>query len=130
MKERIQLPRWTMLIGVIAAIGIGGVVGWIASARMGPSALSSGQFAPVFLASLNNQTSDQVSFVAGFTPVVRSATAAVVNISSSRIIRASEGRDPAAPFLQDPFREFFGIPFGPESGVPRERSRKEHWYRM
>lgn len=52
----------------------------------------------------------------GFAPIVERAAPSVVNIYSTKSIRADQGM---APFMEDPlFRRFFGMPF---ENVPRER---------
>ncbi len=57
----------------------------------------------------------------GFAPVLKPALAAVVNISSSRIVKTP--RAPFEPFFEDPFfRQFFGDRFFRQ--MPREQ--KEH----
>ena len=56
---------------------------------------------------------NNVSFEAGFEPVVRRVVPAVVNVSSSHIVRAQ-----SSPLLSDPlFRQFLG----PQPEVPRQR---------
>jgi S1-C subfamily serine protease len=57
----------------------------------------------------------------GFAPVLKPALAAVVNISSSRIVKTPQA--PYSPFFQDPFfRQFFGNQFFRQ--MPREQ--REH----
>lgn len=59
-----------------------------------------------------------------FVEVARSATPAVVNISTTRVIRGGEGF-PLTPFFEDPFfRRFFGDEFLRPFGVPRERKEQ------
>jgi serine protease Do len=64
------------------------------------------------------QVTGSLSFHEGFAPIVQRLSAAVVNVSSTRMVRApSRGRD---PFFSNPlFRDFFGED-GPSPG-PRER---------
>jgi serine protease Do len=71
-----------------------------------------------------SETRTQIVFEQGFSPVVKSSASAVVNISSSRIVRSPEpGAE--APFQSDPFlRKFFGEDFMRQFRVPRER--REH----
>jgi serine protease Do len=57
--------------------------------------------------------------VPGLTAVAKAAMPAVVNISSSKIVRGGE-RAPLSPFLSDPFFRFFFE--GPETAPRRERS--------
>ncbi len=60
-----------------------------------------------------------VSFETGFSAIAKRALPAVVNVSSSKIVRAPESM---SPFFSDPFfHQFFG---GEQFNVPRER--REH----
>jgi serine protease Do len=62
-------------------------------------------------------------FAAGFAPAVRAALPAVVNVSSSKIVRPP--RNAPSPFFNDPFfQQFFGGPFGsaPQAAPRREQS--------
>ena len=57
----------------------------------------------------------------GFVGVAKSATPAVVNISTTRVIKGPSGA-PMTPFFEDPFfRQFFGDEFNRQFDVPRER---------
>jgi serine protease Do len=56
-----------------------------------------------------------------FVSVVKAATPAVVNISTTRTVRTGAGKLPA-PFMDDPFfRHFFGEEFFRRFQIPRER---------
>jgi serine protease Do len=59
----------------------------------------------------------------GFAPVVKRALPAVVNISTSRIVRTPEGDLPSQLFSDPFFRRFFGDEI-PEFNVPRERRER------
>jgi len=64
-----------------------------------------------------------VVFEQGFSPVVKSAAPAVVNIASSRTVKAPEGG--TDQFLNDPaFRKFFGDDFLRQFRIPRERRER------
>ncbi len=55
-----------------------------------------------------------------FVPVVKATTPAVVNISTSRVVKTPAGG--RSPFEDDPFfRRFFGEEFGRRFQIPRER---------
>lgn len=60
----------------------------------------------------------QISFV----PVVKAVTPAVVNISTTRVVKAPGGGEQMAPFMDDPFfRQFFGEEFYRRFQMPRDR---------
>src|SRR5581483_9179244 len=57
-----------------------------------------------------------------FVPIVKAATPAVVNISTTRVVRSPGGGEQMAPFMDDPFfRQFFGDEFFRRFQAPRER---------
>jgi serine protease Do len=96
---------------------VGGSVGWIGTNLLNDSN-NTGRLVPLFLASESSARAAEVSFLSGFTPIVKSALPAVVNISTSRKVTTPE-RD-VSPFF-GPFRDFFG-PNSPDFfGGPRER---------
>src|ERR1051326_2106816 len=100
MQNRIQTPIWVAIITLASALMVGGLTA--------PIVHSSSEQATYTVPS---ETRTQVAFEQGFSPVVKSSAPAVVNISSSRIIRSPEA-SPEAPFLTDPFlRKFFGEDF-------------------
>jgi serine protease Do len=105
--------RWVIIVGALLALTIGAIAGLVVSAS------SSEQSTPLFVVGGNERLLDQVSFATGFASVVKAALPAVVNISSSKVVRLEGG--PWAPFFDDPFfRRFFGDQFN----IPRER--REH----
>ena len=111
MQNRIQTPVWVVIIALAMALMVGGLAA--------PSVHSSTEESTYTVAS---ETRTQMVFEQGFSPVVKSSAPAVVNISSSRIVRPEEG--PQAP-LNDPFlKKFFGEEFMRQFRVPRER--REH----
>lgn len=116
MRGTIQLRRSAALLGLCLAIAVGGVFGWMGTSLIDSSS-SSGQLVPLFLAGESPARAAEVSFLSGFTPIVKSALPAVVNISTSRKVAVPERE--ASPF-SGPFRDFFG-PFSDRFGGPRER---------
>jgi len=73
---------------------------------------------PLFLAGETSARAAEVSFLSGFTPIVKSALPAVVNVSTSKKVQVSERE--SSPF-SGPFRDFFGPDFFDQFGGPRER---------
>ncbi|HET6464912.1 MAG TPA: DegQ family serine endoprotease [Nitrospiria bacterium] len=112
------------LTGLVAGIflSLGVVVGLILSANEGrlPFGLSSSSAPssspPRMAESIAASPADQ-----GFVAVAKAATPAVVNISTTRVIKSPSGT-PMTPFFQDPFfRQFFGDEFSRQFEVPREQ---------
>lgn len=110
MHNTIHTPTWVAATALVIALIIGGVAGTVVQ--------SSTEQAKFTVAS---DTRTQVVFDQGFSPVVRKAAPAVVNISSSKVVKAPQGGpDPNDPFL----RKFFGEDFMRQFRVPRDR--REH----
>jgi serine protease Do len=60
-----------------------------------------------------------------FVEVAKAVTPAVVNISTTRVVKGDEGRGPGNPFFEDPFfRRFFGDEFYRQFEVPRQRKEQ------
>src|SRR2546425_12651930 len=99
MHNRIHTPIWVAIIALASALIMGGLTA--------PIVHSSSEQPSYTLAS---ETRTQLVFEQGFSPVVKSSAPAVVNISSSRIVRAPEEGPQGA--LNDPFlKRFFGENF-------------------
>jgi serine protease Do len=109
----IRTPAWVAATALGLALVIGGVTGSVVH--------SSGEQADFTVAA---DTRTQVVFDQGFSPVIRKAAPAVVNISSSKVVRVPDGAH-GEQFLNDPFlRRFFGEEFGRQFRVPRERRER------
>jgi serine protease Do len=109
-----SIDRRSFRIGVIAGVFLlsGVLVGVLLSA-------GSGWMSPAVSA-----TTPSAAAVAGgsngFPAVAKATMPAVVNISTSRVVKNQGG--PAGPFMDDPmFRQFFGEEFHKRFQVPRER---------
>src|ERR1044071_6681422 len=112
MQNTIHTPTWVAATALALTLIIGGVTGSVVH--------SSTEEAKYTVAS---ETRNQMVFDQGFSPVVKSAAPAVVNISSSRVVNTPA----AGPFgpLDDSFlRRFFGDETMRQFSVPRER--REH----
>jgi serine protease Do len=89
-----------LLSGVLVGILLSAGSGWMSPAVSAPAAVVGGSN--------------------GFPAVARATMPAVVNISTSRVVK-SQGM-PGSPFMDDPvFRHFFGDQFNKQFQVPRER---------
>jgi serine protease Do len=96
----------------IAALTLALVIGGVAGSTVSP------QQATLNLAP---DTNTQVVFEQGFAPVVKKAAPAVVNISSSRMVRTQA----ESPETEELFRRFFGGGGGPQSPFPAPQQRRE-----
>lgn len=112
MQNTIQTPTWVAAAALGLAVVIGGLTGTV---------VQSSTQQPTYTVATDTRT--QTVFDQGFSPVVRSAAPAVVNISSSRIVRTSEG-DSTSPADEEFMRRFFGNDFMRQFRVPRERRER------
>jgi len=107
----------TAALAVIVALGAGTMAGSWATAK-------SGKTIPILMAEQVSAASSKVSFEDGFAPVVKRTVPAVVNVSSSKVIR-TPGGDIQSPFFSDPFfRQFFGNNFPKDFRTPPSEQRE------
>jgi serine protease Do len=107
MKNFVQIRRSTAVLAVVIAGLIGGVA----------ASLCVTHTVPVFVSSAHAATYDQGGFTT-FAPVVKHVSPAVVNISSSKVVKNSQMG--GGGMLDDPFfRRFFGGRMPQQE--PRER---------
>jgi serine protease Do len=113
MAKRYQIALPTAVVALLVAVGAGGIAGSLATAKTGKTI-------PIFMAAQVSAASSRVSFEDGFAPVVKGVVPAVVNVSSSRVVRTPGG---SLPFFSDPFfRQFFGNDFATPPSAQREQS--------
>ncbi len=109
----------------LAAIFLaGGLLGSWATARTGHSPFGRlGHIAMFVSNGIPEALGKQISFINGFTPIVRKVLPAVVNIASTKVVRPDQSQ--AAPFFSDPFfRQFFGDAFLSQMRMPQQE--REH----
>lgn len=118
--NKLQLTRGAAIGLLIAVLAIGGALASLIGEWIGHPVLAASSTVPVYVARpAAASAAAAIPGSAGFASVVKPALPAVVNISSSRVVRT--GNSPAAPFQNDPFfRQFFGNQFN----VPRERRER------
>ena len=118
MNNRIfQIRRSIALVSLAAALVIGGTLAWLVTSS-GHTVLGAGS--PVTLRIAGNAPAGPVNFSEGFSAVLEPLLPAVVNISTSKVVKSQKGGE--NPFFQDPFfRQFFG---NPDDQQPREQ--REH----
>jgi len=105
--SRYLLVAAVMIVGLVVAALAGSLITY----KTGRSLFGAVRAVPVYIAD-NNQAQEKLP-VETFAPIVKSVLPAVVNISSSRVVRQEPSPFPDNPF----FRRFFGDQFR----VPRER---------
>ncbi len=125
MEKNNKHNRYMTILAVLVALIAGGLIGSRLTAETSRSVAGTDRTIPIAIATTRTeQSSSQVTSGMGFAEVAKSALPAVVNISSSRIIRSTEN-GPGSPFFNDPFfRRFFGEDFGPQFNVPQERRQQ------
>jgi serine protease Do len=111
MQNIIQTPTWVAAAALGLALVIGGVTG---------SAVHSSSEEPSYTIAAGTRT--EMVFEQGFSPVVRSAAPAVVNISSSRVVPTPVS--PLGPADESMLRRFFGDDFMRQFRVPRQRRER------
>lgn len=119
-KEAGAVRRSVAALALVAVLVIGGLAGaWVVTAT-GKTVFG----APRFTFASPRPGEHAISlgtFTNGFASVVRPALPAVVNISSSKIVKNVGSQ---SPFLNDPFfRQFFGDQFGQFFGPRTQRER-------
>jgi serine protease Do len=112
MHNRIQTPMWAAASALALALLIGGFTA--------SKVHSSNEQSTYTVAS---DTRAQVVFEQGFSPVVKSAAPAVVNISTSKVVRTPKS-GPESELNQEFLRRFFGDEFERQFRVPRERRER------
>ena len=122
--KKLQISRGAAIALLIVVLALGGVLAALTSQWMGHPVLAASSTVPVYIAQKTDgpsaaQNQADAPNRTGFASVVKPALPAVVNISSSRVVRLKN--TPMSPFLNDPFfRQFFGNQFK----LPREQ--REH----
>lgn len=96
-----------LAVGVVLGVLLSVHMDWISSVRAGAQTVAT------------TTPSDLPTPPVNFAPVVKAVTPAVVNISTTRVVRSTEGEEQQ---FDDPFfRRFFGDEFFRRFGIPRER---------
>jgi serine protease Do len=112
MHNRIQTPTWIAASALGLALLVGGLTGRVVHSSTEPA---------TYFVAPEGRT--QVTFEQGFSPVIKSAAPAVVNISSSRVVKTPEG-GPEGTMDEEFLKRFFGEDFLRQFRVPRERRER------
>ncbi len=102
MSNTIQFRRSTAILTLVAASVGGGLIAAFA--------VASHMNSPMYVTARADTSHEKVSQLSNsFADIIEKASPAVVNIQSTRIIKASEQEQGQNPFFADPFfRQFFG----------------------
>ena len=119
IPRMLEIKRSIAFLVISSVLVVGGVTGAALSLRARHTSFSSD--APAIVVAAPPNTVAGAPNTTGFAPVLKPALAAVVNISSSRVVKTPSA--PFDPFSNDPFfRQFFGDQF--LRRMPREQ--REH----
>jgi serine protease Do len=111
--------KLVMMVALALAAG-----GFLGSWAMTANGHSSSATPAVTFTVAPERAAEPVSMNAGFAPIVKQALPAVVNISTSKVIKVSADDD-QNPFLNDPqLRQFFGPRSGRQFNQPQQQ--REH----
>ena len=106
MHRTFQIRRSTAVLTVLIAVLAGGLAySWMTNRHQ----------IPVFVANAHAASMERAGGITSFAPVVKKAMPAVVNISSSKVVKVNQGQQ---GMFNDPFfRQFFGgrMPQMPQS---------------
>jgi serine protease Do len=111
------MRKFSAIVIVLVAIAVGGVAGSWITAKTGHSI-------PILVSAPVSAAASQVSFQNGFAPVVSKAVPAVVNVSSSKVVRSPGGNVPS-PFASPFFRQFFGNSLPKNFQIPPSTEREQ-----
>lgn len=119
-EKRIEIRRSAAALALAGMLVLGALVGWLATAKTALAARGASGLSAALDASKGEPLVNAGALAQGFRPVVEKTLPAVVNISSTRVVRTERERP---PFFVDPFfRDFFG--FGWDFDIPRERRER------
>ncbi len=116
MKEKaVRIGYPAAILSAIIVLVVGGVLGWVIPAWAG---MRSGNAVPVYVSARGPAPPAAPPHSMGFAAVVKNVLPAVVNISSSRLVKPRANQ--LSPFFNDPFfRQFFG------GQMPQPRPQRE-----
>lgn len=110
--------KYGLFAGVLLLTGI--LIGVFLTARM--QWTSPAQSNPLVLTSETASPAVSVNGLPNFVPVVKATSPAVVNISTTRVIKRNN-RGSRSPFNDPFFKEFFGDDFSKRFRIPRSRKQ-------
>ena len=116
MQGTLHLRQSAAVAAVVFVLIVGGLLGLALSSWANRPVFGDPHNIPVYISRNPEGTGSLSNIPLGFAPVLKPALPAVVNIASSRVVKA-----PQQPFFSDPF---FGRFFGsPDQPPPEQRQR-------
>src|SRR3984957_3996828 len=107
MSSVVQVNRRVLVVALAVAL-VGGIAFGLGVKSWSERSVLGAEKVPVTVAK-DIAPVNLGSFANGFSSVIKPALPAVVNIKSSKLVKASDQEGAMSPFMQDPlFRQFFG----------------------
>ena len=124
MQQALQIRHSVAAMILVSMLAVGGVLGFALTSWGGQSVFGALHEVPMFVARPGGVAGDGISAgTTSFAPVLKPVLQAVVNISSSKVVKTQGGQG-MNPFFNDPFfRQFFGGQF-PGAQQPQEQKEQ------
>jgi serine protease Do len=120
MQQALQIRHSVAAVILAAVLATGGILGVAISSWAGHPVFGASQRVPMFIARPSGQAAGLPGGVTSFASILKPDLQAVVNISSSKVVKTPRGQ--MNPFFSDPFfRQFFGNQFFHNFQAPREQ---------
>ena len=118
----IAIRRPMAAIALVLALALGGATAWFIAAG-GHTALGAGRSVTLKVADDSSPAATRVSFAEGFAAIVQPNLPAVVNISTSKMVKNPQLQN---PFENDPFfQQFFGHQFGGQQAPEQQQPKQQ-----
>jgi len=118
----IAIRRPMAAIALVLALAMGGATAWFIAAG-GHTALGAGRSVTLKVADDSSPAATRVSFAEGFAAIVQPNLPAVVNISTSKMVKNPQLQN---PFENDPFfQQFFGHQFGGQQAPEQQQPKQQ-----
>jgi serine protease Do len=118
----IAIRRPMAAIALVLALALGGATAWFIAAG-GHTALGAGRSVTLKVADDSSPAATRVSFAEGFAAIVQPNLPAVVNISTSKMVKNQQMQN---PFENDPFfQQFFGHQFGGQQAPEQQQPQQQ-----
>ena len=123
MQQALQIRHSVAAMILASMLAMGGVLGFALTSWSGHSVLGALHEVPMFIARPSGAAGNGLpAGTTSFAPVLKPVLQAVVNISSSKVVKTQGGQG-IGPFFNDPFfRQFFG---GQVPGAQGPQEQKE-----